>query len=95
MNIKIAAAAPLPGGRRCLGVLRSLSPATVIAVTLALVVGGAGFADAATGGNLFWVRLIAKPRRQACLIPRAPRSACPPRRAWPRWRSAGTLWWRT
>jgi hypothetical protein len=51
MDIKIAAAAPLSWGRHCLGVVRSLSPATVIAVTLALVVGGAGFADAATGGT--------------------------------------------
>jgi hypothetical protein len=51
MNIKTAAAAPLTWGRHCLGIMRSLSPATVIAVTLALVVGGAGFADAATGGT--------------------------------------------
>ena len=51
MNIKTAAAAPLTGGRHCLGIMRSLSPATVIAVTLVLVLGGAGFADAATGGT--------------------------------------------
>ena len=50
MNIKIAWPVPLRWGRRCLGALRSLSPAA-IAVTLALIVGGAGFADAATGGN--------------------------------------------
>jgi hypothetical protein len=37
------------GIRTCLGALRSLSPAAV-AVTLALAVGGAGIADAATGG---------------------------------------------
>lgn len=36
-------------GRACLGAVRSLSPAAV-AVTLALAVGGAGIADAATGG---------------------------------------------
>ncbi len=51
LNIKTAANLPLRGGRRCLGIVRSLSPAA-IAVTLALVVGGAGFADAATGGSL-------------------------------------------
>jgi hypothetical protein len=51
MTIKTAAMAPLAWGRHCLRVLRSLSPAAVIAVTLAVVVGGAGFADAATGGN--------------------------------------------
>lgn len=44
MNIKTAA-------RHRLGAVRSLSPAAVIAVTLALLVGGAGFADAATGGT--------------------------------------------
>jgi hypothetical protein len=44
MNIKTAA-------RHCLGTGRSLSPAAVIAVTISLVVGGAGFADAATGGT--------------------------------------------
>jgi hypothetical protein len=36
-------------GRACWGAMRSLSPAAV-AVTLALAVGGAGIADAATGG---------------------------------------------
>lgn len=51
MTIKTAVTAPLKLGRHCLGAMRSLSPAAVIAVTLALVVGGAGFADAATGGN--------------------------------------------
>jgi hypothetical protein len=44
MNIKTTA-------RHCLGAGRSLSPAAIIAVTLSLVVGGAGFADAATGGT--------------------------------------------
>jgi hypothetical protein len=44
MKIKTAA-------RHCLQTMRSLSPGTVIAVTLALVLGGAGFADAATGGT--------------------------------------------
>jgi hypothetical protein len=39
-----------PGLRRCLGAVRSVGPATV-AVTLALVIGAAGFADAATGGS--------------------------------------------
>lgn len=51
MNVKTAAMAPLNWGRHYLGAVRSLSPAAVIAVILALVVGGAGFADAATGGN--------------------------------------------
>jgi hypothetical protein len=37
-------------GSACLGAVRSLSPAAV-AVTLALAVGGAGIADAATGGT--------------------------------------------
>jgi hypothetical protein len=51
MNVKTAATVPLSLGRHCLGAVRALSPATLIAVTLALVVGGAGFADAATGGT--------------------------------------------
>jgi hypothetical protein len=51
MNVKTAMTVPLRLGRHFLGAVRSLSPAAVIAVTLALVVGGAGFADAATGGN--------------------------------------------
>jgi hypothetical protein len=51
MTIKTAAATPLRWGRHCLGAVRSLSPTAVIVVALALVVGGAGFADAATGGT--------------------------------------------
>jgi hypothetical protein len=51
MTIKTAMTAPLRWGRHCLSAMRSLSPAAVIAVTLALLVGGAGFADAATGGT--------------------------------------------
>lgn len=51
MTIKTAMTAPLRGGRHCLGAMRSLSPAALIAVTVALLIGGAGFADAATGGN--------------------------------------------
>jgi hypothetical protein len=39
-----------PGLRRCLGAVRSIGPATV-AVTLALIIGAAGIADAATGGS--------------------------------------------
>jgi hypothetical protein len=39
-----------PALRRCLGAARSIGPATV-AVTLALIIGAAGFADAATGGT--------------------------------------------
>jgi len=42
--------APRPG-RRVLRSLGSLSPAAASALTLALVIGGAGIADAATGGN--------------------------------------------
>jgi hypothetical protein len=94
MNIKTSAA-PLNWGRHCLGIMRSLSPATLIAVTLALVVGGAGFADAATGGTFILGKANFEPRRQACPTPRAPRSNCPPPLASPRWRSAGMPWWRT
>jgi hypothetical protein len=50
MTIKTAAM-PLRWGRYCLGAVRSLSTTAVIVVALALVVGGAGFADAATGGT--------------------------------------------
>ena len=45
------AAAALRWSRHRLGAVRSLSPAAVIALTLALVIGGAGLADAATGGS--------------------------------------------
>jgi hypothetical protein len=50
MTIKTAATVLLRWARRCLGAVRSLSPAA-ITITVALIVGGAGFADAATGGN--------------------------------------------
>jgi hypothetical protein len=51
MNTKTAAAAALRRSRRFLRAMRSLSPASVIAVTLALVFGGAGIASATTGPN--------------------------------------------
>ena len=51
MNTKTAAAAALRWSRRGLRTVRSLSPMGVIAVTLALLFGGFGIADAATGGN--------------------------------------------
>lgn len=51
MNTKTAAAAALKWSRRFLRTVRSLSPMGVIAVTLALVFGGAGIASAANDGN--------------------------------------------
>jgi hypothetical protein len=51
MKVKTVATAPLSWGRSCLGTARSLSPAAVVAVTLAIIFGGVGAADAATGGN--------------------------------------------
>jgi hypothetical protein len=39
-------------GRRCAAAIRSLSPAAALALTLAVIFGGAGVADAATGGRL-------------------------------------------
>ena len=39
-------------GRRCATAVRSLSPAVALALTLAVIFGGAGVADAATGGRL-------------------------------------------
>jgi hypothetical protein len=50
MGNKNAVVAALRWSRRRLGTVRSLSPA-VIALMLALVIGGAGLADAATGGT--------------------------------------------
>jgi hypothetical protein len=51
MKIKTVLCGPLKWGRHCLGALRSLSPAAMVAATLALVFGGVGVAGAATGGN--------------------------------------------
>lgn len=51
MTVKTVATAPLRWGRGSLSVVRSLSPAAVVAVTIAVLFGGFGIADAATGGN--------------------------------------------
>jgi hypothetical protein len=51
MGSKNAAVAALRWSRHCLGAVRSLSPAAMIVLTLAFLIGGAGLADAATGGN--------------------------------------------
>ena len=51
MHVKKVAAAGHRIGRWCAAVLRSLSPAAAIALTLAVVAGGAGIAQAATGGT--------------------------------------------
>jgi hypothetical protein len=50
MHTNTFAAAAARCGRRCAGVVRSLSPVAAIALTLAVVAGGAGIAQAATGG---------------------------------------------
>lgn len=51
MNVKQAARTVLKGGRRCLRSVRSLSPLAAFGLTAALVLGGAGVASAANGGN--------------------------------------------
>lgn len=51
MKIMTFATAALRPARRCLTVFGSLSPVAVIGLTLGIVVGGMGIADAATGGN--------------------------------------------
>lgn len=51
MGSKNAASAALRWSRHRLDAVRSLSPAAIVALTLAFVIGGAGLAGAATGGN--------------------------------------------
>lgn len=51
MNVKQAARAVLNGSRHCLRAVRSLSPLAAFGLTAALVLGGAGVASAANGGN--------------------------------------------
>lgn len=51
MHMKNAVAAGHRAWRRCAAAVRSLSPVAVIALTLAVVAGGAGIAQAATGGT--------------------------------------------
>jgi hypothetical protein len=75
MKVKTVATAPLSWGRSCLGAARSLSPAAVVAVTLAIIFGGVGAADAATGGNFILGSQTANRRRQPCRTPTEPRSS--------------------
>jgi hypothetical protein len=51
MNVKQAAGAALRGSRHGLRAVRSLSPLAAFGLTAALVLGGAGVASAANGGN--------------------------------------------
>ena len=52
MGTPMGRSAPRARGRRLLSAAGSLSPVAVIAVTLLVVLGGFGIADAATGGSL-------------------------------------------
>lgn len=51
MKVKTAMVAALEWSCRCAGAVRSLSPLAAIGITLVVVLGGAGVASAANGGN--------------------------------------------
>jgi hypothetical protein len=73
-----------------LGALRSLSPAAVAALTLAFVIGGAGLADAATGGNFILGKANSESSTASLSNSAGTRWRCRRPRARPRCRSTGT-----
>jgi hypothetical protein len=92
MTPKLSGARPAGTVRRIGGAARSLRPLTVISLTLAMVVGGAGIAGAATGGAFILGRANSEAAKATLSDSRGtPLSlAAPAGKAPPAWRWSAT-----